>query len=74
MSFAGLSGFDGSGATPYGQGAPAQGSLAATGDAGAAGGVGEVRGVADFFGGGAAPGFGGGKNETSTPPIFHAYD
>lgn len=59
MSFAGLSGFDGSGATPYGQGAPAQGSLAATGDAGAAGGVGEVRGVADFFGGGAAPGFGG---------------
>lgn len=59
MSFAGLSGFDGSGAPPYGHGAPAQGSLGAPGDPGAAGATSDVRGVADFFGGGAAPGFGG---------------
>ncbi|CDI75330.1 replication protein A2, putative [Eimeria praecox] len=49
MSFAGLSGFDGSGAPPYGHGAPAQGSLGAPGDPGAAGATSDVRGVADFF-------------------------
>lgn len=55
MSFAGLSGFDIPGGSTYGQGAPVQG--------GAPGAPGEVRGVADFFSGGAAPGFGGGKLE-----------
>lgn len=59
MSFAGLSGFDGQSVLPYGQGAPVQGSSEGPGDHGAPG---EVRGVADFFGGGAAPGFGGGKH------------
>ncbi|CDJ27138.1 replication protein A2, putative [Eimeria mitis] len=70
MSFAGLSGFDGSSAPPYGQGAPAQGSLGAPGDPGASGAPGEVRGVADFFGGGAAPGFGGGKQRSAQPQLF----
>ncbi|CDJ50373.1 replication protein A2, putative [Eimeria brunetti] len=49
MSFAGLSGFDSSGTAPYGQGAPVQGSFGATGENGAAGAPGGVRGVADFF-------------------------
>ncbi|CDI82458.1 replication protein A2, putative [Eimeria acervulina] len=70
MSFAGLGDFGGSGAPPYDQGAPAQGSLGAPGDPGAPGAPGEVRGVADFFGGGAAPGFGGGKKRTTTHPFF----
>ena len=70
MSFAGLGDFGGSGAPPYDQGAPAQGSLWAPGDPGAPGAPGEVRGVADFFGGGAAPGFGGGKKRTTTHPFF----